>query len=549
MIDAMSKIAQYLNEHLQGEVTVAGAVRERFSTDASILKITPDLVVHPRSTNDIRKVARFSWQLAEKGHKLSITARGGGSDQTGAAIGSGVIVNMLAHMTTIFEVESKQKLVRLQPGVTFDTLNDALKLQGLVVPAYPASSAYSTVGGAIANNASGIMSSKYGSIGEWVSQLEVVLANGDVIQTGRVSKRDLNRKKGQQDFEGEIYRGIDTILNEKAELIDSIAADVPDNVGYNIVDVWRRDGSIDLTPLFVGSQGTLGIMSEVIMKAIEREKEPLVGAIAFTTYEAMRDGLDQLRGLNPTVLELIDGRLFESAIARGKRYPLYAEARGNGDVAAIVLIEFDSHSGRAKKHAGKKIAKLFEKDDDVLSVIEKDADKVAELRALRGVTAISMTPDKNSVSAPPLLDGVYIPPERFEDFMKATAELEKKHHVELALYGHAAQSVYYARPLLDLTKAADRQRVYKLLNDWSQIVAAHGGHLVAEAGEGRLKAPFAYKHLDDDIAELFESIRRVFDPEGTLNAGVKQHGDLKQLVSATRSDYDGSDFAVYAASN
>lgn len=545
----MSKVAQYLNEHLQGEVTTADAVRQHFSTDASILKIVPDLVVHPRSTSDIRKVARFSWQLAEKGHKLSLTARGGGSDQTGAAIGSGIIINMLAHMNAVFEVDNKQKLVRMQPGVNFRTLNDILGVHGLTIPSYPASDGYSTIGGAIANNASGVLSDKYGPTREWVSQLEIVLSNGDVIQTGRINKRELGRKKGQQDFEGEIYRGIDNLLNDNAALIDSIAANVPDNVGYNIVDVWRKDGSIDLTPLFVGSQGTLGIISEIIMKATEVMRDPLVGAIAFASYDAARDGIDQLRSMGPALLELIDGKLFEEAESRGKRYPLYAEAKGNGDVAAIVFFEFDNGSNRAKKNIGKKIAKIYEKNDDALSVIERDGPKADELRALRNVTKIAVTPEKGERSTPPLLDGAYIPPDRFEDFTKAVTELEKKHHVELAIYGHAAQSVYYSRPFFDFTKVTDRQKVLKLLGDWSQVVSSHGGHLIGEAGEGRLKAPFALNALDDEIVGLIESIRTIFDPLGTLNTGVKQTTDLKQIVTALRSDYDGSDFAEFSAAN
>ncbi len=545
----MSKVAQYLNEHLQGEITTSDAVRERFSTDGSILRIVPDLVVHPRSTNDIRKVARFAWQLADKGHKLSLTARGAGSDQTGAAIGSGVIINMLAHMNAIFEIDAKQKLVRLQPGVPFKTLNDFLYLQGLTIPSYPASSGYSTVGGAIANNASGVLSFKYGPIGEWVSQLEVVLSNGDVIQTGRISKRELNKKKGQQDFEGEIYRGIDTLLNDNVELLDTIAAGVPDNAGYNIVDVWRRDGSIDLTPLFVGSQGTLGVISEIIMKAAVVTKDPLIGAVTFASHDALRDGMDQLRELRPTLLELIDGRLFEAATKKGKRYPLYDEARGQGDVAGIVLFEFDDKSGRVKKNAAKKIAKLFEKSDDTVWVIEREGPRADELRALREVTVLSMTEEKGGESAPPLLDGTYIPPERFEDFAKAVTELEKKYHVVMALYGHAGTNVYYCRPVFDLKKAADRQKIFKVLNEWSVVVAAHGGHLIAEAGEGRLKAPFAYKQLDADVVKLIEDIRAIFDPVGILNTGVKQQQDLKQLVSSVRSDYDGGDFSEFAASN
>lgn len=545
----MSKVAQYLNEHLQGEATTADAVRQYFSTDASVLKIVPDMVVHPKLTSDIRKVARFSWQLAEKGHKLPITPRGAGSDQTGASIGTGIILNTLSHMNTIFEIDSKQKLIRLQPGVNFKTLNDVLFMQNMMIPSFPLSAGYSTVGGAIANNASGILSDKYGPTGNWVSQLEVVLSNGDVIQTGRISKREVAKKKGQQDFEGEIYRSVDNLLTDNVALLDSIAANVPDNVGYNIVDVWRRDGSIDLTPLFVGSQGTLGIVSEIIMKAIDIPKEPLVGAITFANHDAVRDGLDQLRLLNPTMLELIDGKLFEEAEARGKKYPLYVEARGQGDVAAIVLFEFDNHSSRVKKNIGKKIAKLFEKNEDVLSVIEKDADKVAEIRNMRDVTSLFMIPEKSATSAPPLLDGSYVPPERYEDFTKAVAELEKKHHVELALYGHAGQSVYYCRPVFALSKVGDRQRIFKLLNDWSLAVFAHGGHLIGEAGEGRLKAPFAHKALDDEIVKLIESIRSIFDPMSILNTGVKQTTDLKHLVSALRTDYDGSDFAEYSAGN
>ncbi|NCQ54040.1 FAD-binding oxidoreductase, partial [Candidatus Saccharibacteria bacterium] len=97
----MSKITQYLNEHILGEVTSAESVRQRFSRDGSVLSVTPELIVSPRVTNDIRKVARFSWQLAEKGHVLPLTARGGGSDKTGASIGKGIILNTIAHLNNI----------------------------------------------------------------------------------------------------------------------------------------------------------------------------------------------------------------------------------------------------------------------------------------------------------------------------------------------------------------------------------------------------------------------------------------------------------------
>ena len=542
----MSKVAQYLNEHLLGEVTTNDNVRRRYSTDGSVISIVPDMVIYPRSTSDLRKVARFSWQLAEKGHKLPVTPRGAGSDQTGGAIGSGVVVDISAHMDTIFEVDSKQKLVRVQPGVKFKALNQALKLQGLYIPSYPYSQSFSTIGGAIANNASGVLSGKYGSTSRWVKQLEIVLSNGEILQTGRISKRDLEKKKGLQTFEGDIYRGIDSLITDNDQLIDSIAVEVRDNVGYNIVDVKRRDGSIDLTPLFVGSQGTLGMISEAILETEPLTYSPLVGAIAFPDYESARDGLDVLRNLNPSVLELVDGRILALATDNGNSFPFYDDALDKDKVAAVAVIEFDDPGDRIKKKLAKKVAKAFQ-SQPVHVVLEGDATKTADLRALASITSLAIVPDKGDHSAPALLNGAYIPPERFEDFANALEKLESKYHIDLPLSGHVTQNVYHARPIFDFKKTGDRQKVLKLLAEWSVAVADHKGHLIGEAGEGRLKAIFAYKEMDDSVNQMFAAIRAIFDPMDIMNTGVKQTTDLKKLVDDLRVDYDDSQYAAYGA--
>ena len=132
----MSKISQYLNEHLLGDTTTSTAVRRILSTDSSMLSMMPDVVVYPRVTNDIRKVLRFTYQLAQKGHAISVVARGAGTDQTGAAIGQGIVLNTTAHMNTILEFDGKQRLIRVQPGANFGAVNTALKLQGCFIPAY-----------------------------------------------------------------------------------------------------------------------------------------------------------------------------------------------------------------------------------------------------------------------------------------------------------------------------------------------------------------------------------------------------------------------------
>jgi FAD/FMN-containing dehydrogenase len=545
----MSKVANYLNEHILGEVTTNQAVRQAFSTDASVLTITPEMVVYPRTTNDIRKVARFSNQLAEKGHHLPITVRGGGSDQTGAAIGKGIILNTTAHLNYMFELDAKQKLIRVQPGVTFGALNGALNLQGLQIPSYPSSAQYSTIGGAIANNTGGILSGKYGLTGRWVKQLEVVLSSGDVIQTGRISKRELNRKKGQQTFEGELYRQIDNLITDNDYLIkNSIGMELPSNVGYNgIADVKYKDGSIDLAPLFIGSQGTLGIISEVIMRT-EYASTLAVTALSFETYDAARDAVDVLRRTSPCVLEFIDAALFEKALERGKKYPFYSDASEKSEIKAVILVGYDDMNERLRNKKHKKLKKLMEERAAYLfssvNVVEAD-----ELLALRDVTAALITPETAGDSVPPLVDGAYVSPERFEDFMGALEVLAAKFHVELPLYGRLLDGIYHVRPTLQLHKIGDKQKVFKLIDEYAKLVAAHGGHLIGDGSEGRLKAPFAYKELEPEVLELYAAIKDVFDPQGILNPGVKEKIELKPLVAMLRTSYDLSAFSNFSPSN
>lgn len=543
----MSKIAQYLNEHISGEVSTKPEVRATFSTDASFLTISPEMVVYPRVTNDIRKVARFAWQLAEKGHSLTITARGGGSDLTGAAIGTGIILNTTAHLTNIFELDVKQKLVRLQPGVMFKTLNDALRLQGLHIPSAPASAAYSTVGGAIANNASGILSEVNGATLDWVHQLEIVLANGDVLQTERISKRELNRRKGLQTLEGEIYRKIDGLLVDNEQLIhDKIATDVVDGAGYaGLAKVKRRDGSFDLTPLLVGSQGTLGLISEVIMKTEFVNQHYAVGVAAFESRETARDAADELARLQPTYLEYIDGQLFAEALTRGKTYAFYRDGFAEG---AVLVFGFSDFSERTRARSLKKAEKLLQAKGAFVSS-STDQSEAEALATAREVTALHITPEAAEDSTPPILDGAYIPSARLEDFTIALDALAAKHHIQLPLYGSVLSSIYTVRPTLQLKKVGDRQKVLKLLDEYAELIESHKGHLIGQGGEGRAKATFAYKHIDDDILALYEQVRQAFDPYGTLNAGVKQTADLKTLVAQLRDTYDMSAFAQYSPYN
>lgn len=544
----MSKIAQYLNEHILGEVYTADAIRKKFSRDGSILNITPEMVINPRTTNDIRKVARFTWQLAEKGHVLPMTVRGSGSDKNGAAIGKGIIINTLAHMNKIIFVNPKNKdqFVHTQPGVRFEALNEVLQSNGVFIPSYPSSADYSTIGGAIANNYSGQYSGVYGPVGAFVTRMEVVLANGDIIESSRISKRDLDKKKGLQTFEGEIYRKIDGILEDNRQLIfEKIKREKRDNTGYpGIAKVKRRDGSFDLSPLFIGSQGTLGVITEIVLRAEYYSDAESIIVAAFDSAEIARDTADIMTSLQPASLELFDGELFKMAAEHGKSYPFLNSHTGK-NIESVLFMSFNDFNERSQRHKEKQAFKKLSKiNASVFSTGSKYPNE--ELNAIRDVFSMAMQPKSKEESMPPLIDGASVANNRREEFIDALCELAKKHHVTLPMHVRWLDGVINARPTLNLHNVSDKQKTLKLVSDYIELIAKFDGNMSANSSEGRLKSTAARSQTDKQLLDVYDQVRAVFDPFGTLNPGVKQDSDLKTLISQLNPDYGMADLSMYS---
>lgn len=531
----MNKIGAYLQEHISGEVSLSRDVRESMSRDGSVLKVKPEMVIYPKNTNDLRKVARFSWQLAERGHVLPLTARGLGSDQTGAAIGPGIILSIPAHMHRIFEFEPKQQLVRLQPGVSAGTLSSALGMLGVRIPALPSESFYSTIGGAVANNSRSAECGKYGAIGEWVTRVEVVLANGEVIQTERLSRRDLDKKKGLGTLEGEIYRSIDNLIVDNKEVIENLAErEIGTNAGYTgIVSVKKKDGSFDLTPLFIGSQGTLGIISEMIVKTIGMSSGKSVIVASFADAEAARDTAELLTGKdNPVLLEVFDAALFEQSSMMGKNYRFLQEA--GFDVKSVLVIGYDDPSERNRvKHCKKALKVLESAGAWCMSGHGADAE---DLLSLRGALLWTNSPDRIEFAPSSVLGGAYIPPEGVSVFRAGLKTLSKKHDIALPVYSQELQCLYYTFAAFNLKKSGDKQKMLKLLDDYTTLIQKVNGELVGNDGEGRLKSRNALGTFDDATLKLFSDIKAVFDPHKILNPGVKEMIEFKHLAPMIQSD-------------
>lgn len=533
----MSKIAQYLQEHLLGEVISSAAVRKHFSTDASILQVVPTVVVYPRGESDVRKAARFAWQLAERGRVLPITARGAGTDQGGAAIGSGIVLVFPAHMNRILVLDNKSGAVMVEPGINYGKLQQTLQTHGRFLPPFPASYEYSTVGGAVANNAAGEKSVKYGGTRSYVKGLRVVLANGEIIETGRISKRELNKKLGLATFEGEIYRGLDALLEENRTVIDEARRGVSKNSsGYDLASIKRKDGSFDLTPLFVGSQGTLGIITEVTLTTEPENPETTLFVAYFDSIQSTAKAVAELRALTdrPSAIEMVDDQLLHmveqlspSQLKDVIEKPL---------PKAVLLVEFDNANARVQKRASKRALKILQKYATAQRAETVPAEQEKLWRIRHASATVSAHAEGNLRAVPAIEDGV-VPVDKLEIYIAGIYQLFKKHHLNVAVWGHAGDGNLHVQPFLDLAQIGDRQKLFRLMDEYYRFIFKLGGTTAGEHGDGRLRAPYLPYVYGQDMYEVMQKVKQMFDPHNILNPGVKFDTSLDDLKGMLRQEY------------
>lgn len=534
----MNKVAHYLQEHLVGEVITSVDARKYFSTDTSIFAIPPAMIVYPRNENDVRKTARFTWQLAERGRTIPMTARGAGTDQGGAAIGSGVMVVFPAYLNRILEFDGKSGLVTVEPGINFGKLQQTLHTHNRFLPPYPASVEYSTVGGAVANNSSGEKSVKYGSMRDFVTGMRIVLANGEVIETGKVSRRDLSKKLGLATFEGEIYRSLDTLIEENWDTIRLMANQKTGKnaAGYALDKVKQKDGSFDLTPLFVGAQGTLGLISEISLKTEPHNPNTVLLACFSDDAMVAQQVVQELRALPemPSMIEMVDGALLGFVSEQNPN--LLKDVITAPFPKVVLLVEFDTISDRQQKRLSRRTIKIFEKYQ-LPYKMETEPLQKEELWKIRGSAAAITGYANGTARALPLIEDGVVPVERLADFMKSIYDMFKRHNLQVAIWGHAGEGNLHMQPFLDLGSVGDRQKVFKLMEEYYDLVIDFGGSTSGQHNDGRIRAPYLSKLYGPEVYTLFQKVKHIFDPYGTLNPGVKMDATTETNKSLMRQEY------------
>lgn len=520
----MSKLAKYLNEHIVGNVFDRDSIRNAYSTDGSVLQAKPRLVALPENTNDIKKLVQFSNQLAVRDYQLPITIRGTAIDKTGAAIGDGLVIST-ERMNHIEEIDIRGRLVRLQPGVTLGALNTALGLQGLCLPINYDSRA--TIGGLIANCPTDDASHTYGGIFHFVERAEVVLSNGDAVQLAPYNLRTIDFKVTQDSFEGLIYRRIDQILDQHADTILNRDMRPFDAAGYANITRVKQPHSLNLLPLLFASQGTLALISDIILRIEVMPPAPERIAIIIRDSKTMLRFADSIRELEPQVVRLFDVRILKLAAQYGKYFESIPSDIEHG---WLILVDFNY---RRHKTTRKITACLDRLPTGALAIVE-DASNTADFQELSSAL-MSFLNDSPNGERTPIADDVYIPSYKLLEYLEGLRNIEQTLDLELPVYGSYMTSNYHVRPDIDNTSIEGRKQIISFLRQYSRLISDCEGSLTGGSPEGRIKAISTAQTFSPDERELYLDIKKAFDPNNIFNPKVKLGAELKDTIRHLRT--------------
>lgn len=520
----MSKLAKYLNQHIVGNVFDSATIRDAYATDRSIMEVTPRLVALPDTVDDVKKLVFFSNQLALRGFELPITVRGTGLDKTGAALGSGLIIST-AHLNHIEEVDVRGRLVRAQPGVTLGALNTALRLLGLELPidADPRL----TLGGLISNCLNDDTSDRYGGIFHFVERAEIVQSNGDLAQLMFYSARQVEQKIASNSFEGNIYRRLEELCDQAGDTITDRSTRPFDAAGYANITRVREGRGTNLLPLIFAAQGTLGIITDIILRVEALAPAPQRLAAVLHDTKAMLRFANFMRDLDPASIKLYDLRIIRAAAAAGKQ-PALLSHRELGD-GWLVLVNFRD----ARRRAHKKILHAINLLPVGAVMIEESPENTSEFQEFESAMLSFLNDDLDGERAP-VIDDVYLPSYKLPEFLDGLALIEQTMELSLPIFGSFATSNYHVRPDFDLTSPSGRRQAVSFLTQYSKLVASCDGSLTGGTPEGRIKALPTAPAFSDAERELYQAIKDIFDPNHILNPGVKLGADLKATLRSIR---------------
>jgi len=544
------KYIDELKEVMEGEVSDTPQVLELNSEDTSIFHVQPECVVYPKDTQDLQKLVQFVGSHTG----VTLTARSAGTDMSGGPLTSSVVVSMTEHFNKICTVKEDYAVV--QPGVFYRDFERETLAKGVLLPCYTASKELNTVGGMVANNSAGEKSLTYGKTEKWVRVLKVVLSDGHEYEFRKLSRTEFKQKKAQQDFEGALYRNIENVILENRTVIEAGRPTVSKNsAGYGIWNVWdEKADTFDLTQLIVGSQGTLGIISEITFGLI-KPKEHARMLVVFLRKRHMKilgELINTVLVEKPESFESYDDKTFGIML---RIFPkLLRKLGGNpfrllfdflpevkmiltGGIPKLVLMaEFVGDSEEEVIDAVKKAQKNVLAKYKVATHVTKSQKEGEKFWTIRRESFKLLRENVHGKHTAPFIDDISVRPEKLPEFLPKLYAIMADYKLIFTIAGHIGDGNFHIIPLMDYHRPDFKKIIQELSERVYTLVGEYEGSITGEHNDGLIRTPYLDHMFSKEMLGVFESIKDTFDPNDIFNPHKKVHGDMDLLLDSIKKE-------------
>ena len=517
-----------LKLNIKGEVLDDPQSLTIYSHDASIFFVKPLAVVYPKDAEDIKTIVKFA-----QVNSLSITPRSGGTDMTGAAIGEGIILDMKYFNQLI---SSNGDTTVVQPGMFYRDFEAETLKRNLLLPTYPASREICTIGGMIANNTGGELELTYGPINKYLKSLKVILADGNEYQFKDLNKDELKKKIAQKNLEGKIYKQIYELIKENEKLIQEAKPRVSKNsTGYDLWEVIDNEGGFDLSKLIIGSQGTLGIVTEAEFKLINPKKHQVLLVISLPDLSELDRVVQKVLEFKPEAFECYDDQTLNLALdhawdisknfKHSNRISAYLNFLADKlqPIPNLTLLANFTSDVREEATQNAQMAKNSLQPFRLKAEI-KDSEAAAEKYWIirHKSFGLLMKYAKNS-RASSFIDDIIVKPEYLPEFLpKLNALIEPyKDRMVYTLAGHIGDGNFHIIPLMDLSREDVRAIIPELMEKVFKLVFEYKGSMSGEHNDGLIRGPYLPEMYGEQVFQLFKEVKNIFDPKNIFNPHKK----------------------------
>jgi FAD/FMN-containing dehydrogenase len=531
-----------IKKFFKGEVLDDKKTISDCSRDASLFEIKPKLVAYPKDSEDVRALVKWAVQNKEKYPDLSITARSAGTDMTGGPLNNSIILDFTRYMNKMISFPGNE--ITVQPGMFYRDFEKITAEKGLFLPSYPASKSIAALGGMVSNNSGGEKTLKYGKTEDYVLGLKVVLWDGKEYEVKALGKAGLQKKMGDDSVEGKIYRDLYELINKNKKEIDAAKPKVSKNsAGYYVWNV-EHDDLFDLNKLIVGSQGTLGIITEIKLRLVPIKPYSRLAVVFMDDINPVADLVNKILKLDPESLEAYDDKTLKLAIRfftgflKNKGFfgslkfawsfwpDLFILMR-HGMPKLVMLAEFAGD----KSEVGEKCLKAKEIAEAMkfparITVSVGDTDKYFEIR--RESFNLLRKHVKGKRTAP-FIDDIIVRPEFMPKFLPELNKILEDYPIEYTIAGHPGNGNFHIIPLMDMKDKRSREIIPELSGKVYSLVLKYGGSITAEHNDGIIRTPYLEKMYGAAITDIFRKIKAIFDPDGIFNPGKKTGGTMRDI--------------------